>query len=168
MRCCSYPTALLIYRTSEVDATILDLLIEMTKHSAAAKAWRAHVTETFGDPKFFNCSPETGRRWKLIIQALLNTDKERFTEMLSRLTTAPSANIFTNKEIEMVTRSLNLRRITYAIYAAEYNRFLVHLPSIQEKVVDLLRSNVGEIVHAEVSRDHYTSSSNFLRHSSYP
>lgn len=137
-------------KTSEVDGTILDLLIEMTKHSAAAKAWRAHVTETFGDPKFFNCSPETGRRWKLIIQALLNTDKERFTEMLSRLTTAPSANIFTNKEMEMVTRSLNLRRITYAIYAAEYNRFLVHLPSIQEKVVDLLRSNVGEIVHAEV------------------
>ncbi|KAG0147859.1 hypothetical protein CROQUDRAFT_42250 [Cronartium quercuum f. sp. fusiforme G11] len=137
-------------RISEVDDTIHDLLIEMTKHSAATKAWRAHVTETFNDPKFFSCSPEAGRRWRPIIQALLNTDKERFTEMLSRLTTAPSANIFTNKESEMVTRSINLRRITYAVYAAEYNRFLVHLPSIQEKVVDLLRSNVGEIVHAEV------------------
>lgn len=123
----------------------------MTKQSAAAKAWRTHVSETFGDPKFFTCAPETGRQWKPIVQALLNTDKERFTEMLSRLTTAPSSNIFTNKEQEMITRSLNLRRITYAVYAAEYNRFLVHLPSIQEKVVDLLRSNVGEIVHAEVS-----------------
>ncbi|WAQ81113.1 hypothetical protein PtA15_1A451 [Puccinia triticina] len=137
-------------RSSELDVTILNLLVEMTKHPAANRAWRAYVADSLSDPKFFNNSPELGRRWRPIIQALFNTDKERFTEMLSRLSTVPSANIFTNKEAEMVTRSMSLRRITYAIYAAEYNRFLVHLPSIQEKVVDLLRSSVGEIVHAEV------------------
>ncbi|PLW27497.1 hypothetical protein PCASD_17664 [Puccinia coronata f. sp. avenae] len=137
-------------RSPELDVTVLGLLVEMTKYPAANKAWRTYVADNLSDPKFFNHSPELGRRWKPIIQALFNTDKERFTEMLSRLSTVPSANIFTNKEAEMITRSLSLRRITYAIYAAEYNRFLVHLPSIQEKVVDLLRSSVGEIVHAEV------------------
>lgn len=137
-------------RSPELDVTIMSLLVEMTKYPAANKAWRTYVVDSLSDAKFFNQSPELGRRWRPIIQALFNTDKERFTEMLSRLSTVPSANIFTNKEAEMITRSLSLRRITYAIYAAEYNRFLVHLPSIQEKVVDLLRSSVGEIVHAEV------------------
>ncbi|KAI8459463.1 Dopey, N-terminal-domain-containing protein [Phakopsora pachyrhizi] len=137
-------------RTFETDETLANLLVEMTKHSAASKAWRPQVIETFNDAKFFNFSPEVGRRWKPIIQALLNTDKERFIEMIGRISTAPSANIFTNKEAEMTMRSLSLRRITYAIYAADYNRFLVHLPSIQQKVVDLIRSNVGETVHAEV------------------
>ncbi|KAI7962497.1 hypothetical protein MJO28_000591 [Puccinia striiformis f. sp. tritici] len=137
-------------RSPELDDTILSLLVEVTKHPAANKAWRTYVADSLSEPKFFNHSPELGRRWKPIIQALFNTDKERFTEMLGRLSTVPSANIFTNKEAEMITRSMSLRRITYAIYAAEYNRFLVHLPSIQEKVVDLLRSSVGEIVHAEV------------------
>ncbi|MBW0470508.1 hypothetical protein O181_010223, partial [Austropuccinia psidii MF-1] len=137
-------------RSLELETIMLGLLVEMTKHSAASRAWRTYVADSFADAKFFNYSPETGRRWKPIIQALLTTDKERFTEMLSRLSTVPSTNIFTNKEAEAITRALSLRRITYAIYAAEYNRFLVHLPSIQEKVVDLLRSNVGEIVHAEV------------------
>ncbi|KAA1127179.1 hypothetical protein PGTUg99_029413 [Puccinia graminis f. sp. tritici] len=137
-------------RSPELDVTILSLLVEMTKHPAANRAWRTYVVDSLSDTKFFGNSPELGRRWRPIIQALFNTDKERFTEMLSRLSTVPSANIFTNKEAEMITRSMSLRRITYAIYAAEYNRFLVHLPSIQEKVVDLLRSSVGEIVHAEV------------------
>jgi hypothetical protein len=140
--------------------TILSLLVEMTKHPAANRAWRTYVVDSLSDTKFFSNSPELGRRWRPIIQALFNTDKERFTEMLSRLSTVPSANIFTNKEAEMITRSMSLRRITYAIYAAEYNRFLVHLPSIQEKVVDLLRSSVGEIVHAEVRQVAFQSGVN--------
>lgn len=137
-------------RPLELDLTILDLLIEITKHPASNRAWRTYVVDSLSDSKFFSNLPEIGRRWRPIIQTLFNNDKERFTEMLGRLSTVPSANIFTNKEAEMMTRSLSLRRITYAIYAAEHNRFLVHLPSIQEKVVDLLRSSVGEIVHAEV------------------
>ena len=50
----------------------------------------------------------------------------------------------------MLGRALSLRRLTYAIITGDKNRYLIHLPLIQEKVVEMLRANVGEIVHSEV------------------
>ena len=61
-----------------------------------------------------------------------------------------SANIFTNREYEMLLRSLNLRRLSYVILSAEKNHFLAQLPSIQEKLVDTLRNVSAPIVQSEV------------------
>lgn len=156
-------------RSFDVDPLLLDLLLEMTRHQAALKSWRGQVADAFADNRFFNMTPEGGARWKSLVQALMLSDKERFTDMLSayihtepsfamltlksysgKISTAPSANIFTNRELEMLSRSFSLRRISYVIFSGDHNRYLLHLPAIQEKVVDLLRSHVGEIVHAEV------------------
>ena len=62
----------------------------------------------------------------------------------------PSANIFTNREYEMLLRSLNLRRLSYVILSAEKNHFLTSLPNIQEKLVDTLRNVTASIVQSEV------------------
>lgn len=71
--------------------------------------------------------------------------------MTGKVTTAPSANIFTNREYEMLLRSLNLRRLSYVIFAGERNQYLVQLPGIQEKLVDILRGgNVAPVVTSEV------------------
>lgn len=69
---------------------------------------------------------------------------------LGKITTVASANIFTNREYEMLLRSLNLRRLSYVILSAEKNHFLVSLPSIQEKLVDTLRNVSAPIVQSEV------------------
>lgn len=61
-----------------------------------------------------------------------------------------SANIFTNRELESLSRALSLRRLTYVLFTGEKDRYLTQLPLIQEKLVDLLRSPVGDMVHAEV------------------
>ena len=67
------------------------------------------------------------------------------------MTATPSANIFTNRETEMLLRSLNLRRLSYVLFTGEKNHFLAQLPVIQEKLVDILRTNVvAPIVHSEV------------------
>lgn len=66
------------------------------------------------------------------------------------MSTASSANIFTNRELEMLSRALSLRRLSYALLAGEKNAYLIQLPAIQEKLVEILRANVGEIVHSEV------------------
>lgn len=58
--------------------------------------------------------------------------------------------MFTNRETENLARALSLRRLTYTILCGEKNQFLNQLPMIQEKVVDLLRSNV-DTVRTEVS-----------------
>ena len=70
----------------------------------------------------------------------------------ARITAGPSSNIFTNREQEMISRSLNLRRLTFVLLAAERNHYLAQLPSIQEKLVDILRTDVvSPRVHSEVS-----------------
>ena len=82
---------------------------------------------------------------------LINSDGERFGELLGRISAAPSANIFTNREQEMMSRSSNLRRLTFVLLAAEENHYLTQLPAIQEKLVDILRTNVvSPRVHSEV------------------
>lgn len=71
--------------------------------------------------------------------------------LAAKISTVSSANIFTNRELESLSRALSLRRLTYTIFTGDKNRFLTQLPMIQEKLVDLLRSSVGDTVHAEVS-----------------
>ena len=66
------------------------------------------------------------------------------------MTSASSANIFINRDLEALARALSLRRLSFAILAGEMNRYLAQLPAIQEKLVDLLRAPVGDLVHAEV------------------
>ncbi|GEM07562.1 cellular morphogenesis-related protein [Rhodotorula toruloides] len=132
------------------DPSILALLEEMTKNPLARKAWRSLVSDAFADNRFFNASPSANSRWKPLVQALMASDKERLPELIGKVSTASSANIFTNRELETLSRALSLRRLTYTLLTSPKDRFLTQLPMIQEKLVDLLRSSVGEIVHAEV------------------
>lgn len=68
----------------------------------------------------------------------------------AKFSTAPSANIFANKEYEMLQRSLNVRRLSFALFTGDKNQFLTQLPMIQEKLVDILRNVPAPIVQSEV------------------
>jgi hypothetical protein len=128
------------FKHDRANATILDMLVQMSKIGAAHRSWRSLVADAFAEPKFFTHAhvPE----WRFLINTLMDSDKERFPDLLSRITAAPSTNIFTNKEQEMISRALNLKRLAYVLLAAEENHYLVHLPSIQEKLVDILRTDI--------------------------
>lgn len=142
----------------------------MSKNPQTIKAWRTQVGDAFADNRFFNAPPSANLRWKPLIQALMASDKERLVELTgkrvkallsrqisdprcttARISTAASANIFTNRELESLSRALSLRRLTYVLFTGDKDRYLTQLPLIQEKLVDLLRSPVGDMVHAEVS-----------------
>lgn len=139
------------FKQSRVDVPIIRIIHEMTKIPSATRSWRLIVGDAFNDNRFFRCRPDEISWWKPLICALMDGDKERFADLLGRITAAPSANIFTNREQEMITRSLNLRRLSFVILAAEQNHFLTQLPAIQEKLVDILRTNVvSPRVHSEV------------------
>lgn len=145
--CSSISAGVLVpaFRNHRVDASILDILTEMTRISSSLRSWRPHIADAFTDSRFFStCTP----RWRPLVHALMD-EKERFPDLLSRITVA-SANIFVNREQEMLARALNLRRLAYVILAADQNNYLVHLPSIQERLVDVLRTDVSPRVHAEV------------------
>ncbi|KAJ6623058.1 Dopey, N-terminal-domain-containing protein [Mycena sp. CBHHK59/15] len=137
-------------RPMEVDPTLIAIIEEMTKIPAALKAWRPPVTELLNDNRLFNCTSESAEKWKPIMKSLFDLDKTAFPELLAKVATAPSANIFTNREYEMLLRSLNLRRLSFVLFAGDKNHFLTLLPSIQEKLVDILRNVTAPIVQSEV------------------
>ncbi|KAI0803164.1 Dopey, N-terminal-domain-containing protein [Irpex lacteus] len=134
----------------DVDSSVLAVLRETTRIPAAIRAWRVPIVDMLNDNRCFNSSPSAGKEWKQLVKLLYETDKTAITELLGRITTAPSANIFANKEYEMLLRSLNLRRLAYVLFTGEKNQFLIQLPTIQEKLVDTLRNVTAPIVQSEV------------------
>lgn len=50
----------------------------------------------------------------------------------------------------MLLRSLNVRRLSFVLFAGERNHFLTQLPTIQEKLVDILRNVPSPVVQSEV------------------
>ncbi|WVR03947.1 hypothetical protein IAU60_000946 [Kwoniella sp. DSM 27419] len=152
--CSSIMTALVVpaFRRNSVESSTLRLILEITKIPSAAKIWRFQTGEAFSDIHFFKAkSVEDIALWKSLISSLMDSDKERFADHLGRITAASSANIFANREQEMLVKSLNLRRLSFILLAAERNHHLVQLPAIQERLVEMLRSNaVSHRVHSEV------------------
>lgn len=120
-------------------------------HLSGVRSWRPLVGDAFNDARFFRIKSADAVQWQPIISSLMNTDKERFLDLLGRIQAGPSANIFVNREQEMISRSLNLRRLSFVLLSAENNHYLTQLPSIQEKLVDILRNDVvSPQVHSEV------------------
>jgi hypothetical protein len=153
-------------RPMDVERSVVELLREMTRLPGALKAWRAPVYDVLNDARVFNSTPEAGEKWKPIVGALIDTDKTAFPELLGepsiplikalpdsfpgKIATAPSANIFTNREYEMLLQSLSLRRLSYVIFTEDKNHFLTQLPSVLEKLVDILRNVTSAVVQSEV------------------
>ncbi|RDB28675.1 Protein dopey [Hypsizygus marmoreus] len=137
-------------RPMDVDLTIVAIIREMAKIPAAIKAWKTPVGELLSDNRLFNCTAAAAQHWRPIVKTLFDADKTAFPELLSKVATAPSANIFTNREYEMLLRSLNVRRLSFVLFAGDKNHFLTQLPTIQEKLVDIFRNVTSPIVQSEV------------------
>ncbi|GLB43530.1 putative dopey, N-terminal [Lyophyllum shimeji] len=137
-------------RPMEVDPPVLAILREMARIPSAIKAWKTPVAELLNDNRLFNCNAAAAQPWRPIVKTLFDADKAAFPELLSKVATAPSANIFTNREYEMLLRSLNVRRLSFVIFNGDKNHFLTQLPTIQEKLVDIFRNVTSPIVQCEV------------------
>ncbi|KAG2076732.1 hypothetical protein BDR04DRAFT_1132425 [Suillus decipiens] len=137
-------------RPLDADVVVVDIFREMIKIPPAMKVWRVAVIDVLYDHRIFNSNSGVATKWKPIIKAVFDGDKTSFPDLLSRVATSPSANIFTNRENEMLLRSLNLRRLALVLFTGEKNHFLTQLPAIQEKLVDILRNVPSPIVQCEV------------------
>lgn len=90
------------------------------------------------------------KKWRIIIQTVFSLEKERFIELVGRITTSPSTAFFSNKDQETVNRALSLRRLSYVIFCGDVDQYVPQLPIIQEKLVELLKLEHGEMVHVEI------------------
>ncbi|KAG6813245.1 hypothetical protein H0H92_012882 [Tricholoma furcatifolium] len=137
-------------RPMDLDPPVLAILQEMAKIPSAIKAWKTPVAELLNDNRLFTCAVGAANAWKPIVKTLFDADKAAFPELLAKVATAPSANIFTNREYEMLLRSLNVRRLSFTLFTGEKNQFLTQLPTIQEKLVDIFKNVTAPIVQCEV------------------
>ena len=130
-----------------VSKQLLELVLGLSKVPEAAKLWRKDVLEAFNDPKFFSIS------FSLVESALLPilsqwvlTERDRLTEILSKLPAPTSAGLMfgvgaTSARLDADRKAqLNLRRIAILIVAAPNDNFILSLPALQEKIVELTSS----------------------------
>jgi hypothetical protein len=128
-----------------VDSTVLSLATEVSKISGARKALRSCLLDAFLDARFFQMSAESGQSWcEPILVTCYSQDKGSFLELISRIsvTTSTNMNIFANRRTEHIGKAMNLRRLSFVLYAAGREHFLPQLPAILEKLVEILRGGV--------------------------
>ncbi|KAJ9118474.1 hypothetical protein QFC24_006122 [Naganishia onofrii] len=129
----------------------LEVLIGLSRTTYTLKLWKAIILDIFNDPGFFSMKPELRPMWRSIVASLMDQDRERFPELLARIGAPLSGNFFTNKEQEAATKATNIRRLSLLLFAAETNHYLIQLPHIQERLVEILRSpSVYPAINAEV------------------
>ncbi|KAG8710253.1 hypothetical protein FRC11_004702, partial [Ceratobasidium sp. 423] len=159
---------ILLRNAIDNQPSIMAMMEELVKQQIAVRAWRPPLAEAFEDQRFFARDPDAGLGWCPLIRAYVQSDKlaipdivgkstvmlginKNLMELIGRVTTTSSNNIFTNREAEALARTISLRRLSFAIYCGETNGCLTQLPSIQEKLVELLRWTSAEpIVLSEV------------------
>ncbi|KAI9254739.1 Dopey, N-terminal-domain-containing protein [Helicostylum pulchrum] len=129
---------------------ILDQLCEMASMPFTYRTWRKEIWEVFTDNRFFYMPPSTGKKWIKVIGTAFSIEKERMIELIARVMTSPSTTFFSNKDQESLNRSLNLRRLSFVLYAGTVDQYVPQLPVIQEKIVELLKLDHGEMVHTEI------------------
>ncbi|KAK9768419.1 hypothetical protein K7432_000963 [Basidiobolus ranarum] len=128
---------------------VLDIILAANRIPFTYKIWRKEVWDYFMDMQFFPLHPELSHKWSKVIQSVISYEKERFAEVLGKITASPSA-LFSSKEQEMLNRVQMLRRLSFIIFSGTHDQYLAILPTIQEKLVELVKSNVEELVHVEI------------------
>ncbi|KAJ1959375.1 hypothetical protein GGI12_004368, partial [Dipsacomyces acuminosporus] len=139
---------------------VLGCLDSLSRQASLMKVWKREVWDYFSDPKFFPSSTASDLStmalslapcWRHLIRTLLASEKEKFTEVLSKVSSSSSGPaLFANREHEAQMRSIALRRLSFVIWAGVGNQYFSSLPQIQEKLVDILKNSPHPAVQIEV------------------
>lgn len=67
-----------------------------------------------------------------------------------KIATTP-LNLFTSREAETLNRAMMLRRLSFLVFCGKKDSHIIHLPLIQEKIVELIKSSTPVVIQIEVS-----------------
>lgn len=130
---------------NNVDRSFLDLLYQLTKLPQGAKAWKKDVADALNDARFFTMPIElVEARWTRILRQLAIADKDRMSDLLSRITAPTTAGIVfgvgaTSARMEADRKTqLNLRRMALVILSSDEDTFVPSIRGLVEKLVELL------------------------------
>jgi hypothetical protein len=146
---------------NNVNKNVLGLLQQISKISASSKVWKKDINDAFNDVRFFGFQVDLVKTsWMSLLRQWVLVDKERFPELLSRLTPPTSAGIMfgvgasaARLEADRKTQ-LNLRRIALLILSNGDDHFVTELPVLLQRLEDLLQatniSSPSSITRSEI------------------
>ncbi|KAI1098488.1 putative regulator of reproduction dopa [Jackrogersella minutella] len=128
-----------------ISKSALTLLHELTRLPGNQKTWKKDIGDAFNDSRFFNTSVSLVRSdWLPLLKLWTIADKDRMTDILSRITPPTTAGIVfgvgaTSARLEADRKTqLNLRRVATLILSCGTDTFVTDLPAILERLVELL------------------------------
>ncbi|KAI4865765.1 putative regulator of reproduction dopa [Hypoxylon rubiginosum] len=128
-----------------ISKNTLTLLQELTRLPGNQKTWKKDIGDAFNDSRFFSSSVTLVQSdWLPLLKLWTIADKDRMTEILSRITPPTTAGIVfgvgaTSARLEADRRTqLNLRRIAVLVLACGMDTFVTDLPAILEHIIELL------------------------------
>lgn len=127
-----------------LSSELLRLIHQVTKVPGTAKYWKKDLSEAFNDSRFFESSVDLIKEgWLNLLWQLVIIDKDRFNELLSRLTTPAAAGMMfgvgastARLEADRKTQ-YTFRRIALLVLAAEQESFIGSLPQMLTKLDEL-------------------------------
>ncbi|KAI1323237.1 putative regulator of reproduction dopa [Xylariaceae sp. FL0255] len=145
-----------------ISKTSLTLIQELTRLPNNQKTWKKDVSDAFNEPRFFNTSAALMQsNWLPLLKLWTVTDKDRITEILSRISSPTTAGIVfgvgaTSARLEADRKTqLNLRRIATLILACGADTFVTDLPAIVEQLVELIAATATSSPSSTTRADIY-------------
>jgi hypothetical protein len=145
-----------------VTKSTLVLLYQLARLANTQKSWRKDLGDAFNDAKFFGSSVSLVESdWLPLLKQWTLSDKERMPEILSRLLPPTTAGIVfgvgaTSARLEADRKTqLNLRRAATLILATMTDNFVSDLPTMQEKIIDLLSATTTSSPSSTTRADIY-------------
>ncbi|KAL4887184.1 protein dopey [Aspergillus karnatakaensis] len=130
---------------NNLNSSFMNLLQLISKIPAASKVWKKDVAEAFNDQRFFGLQIDLVKgSWMNLLRQWVLVDKDRLSELMSRLTPPTTAGIMfgvgaSAARLEADRKAqLNLRRISLVLLSANDDYFIAEMPALLQKLEDLL------------------------------
>ncbi|KAL4970701.1 cellular morphogenesis regulator DopA [Aspergillus stella-maris] len=130
---------------NNLNENFMTLLQLISKIPQAAKIWKKDVAEAFNDQRFFGSHDDLVKSgWMNLLRQWVLVDKDRLSEIMSRLTPPATAGIMFGVGASAARldadrkAQLNLRRISLLILSASDDYFISEMPALLQKLEDLL------------------------------
>lgn len=138
---------------SEIPEDVV-VIINILGESNSCRSWKTLVSDLFMDKSFFNNTLSMSSVWRSVINSWMVHDKERFGEIISRITVTSGAspsNLFVWNEMSEIENKANLlKRLVYLILVLPKDYFLNYLEPLFDKVNVLLNGNCPDIIRIQI------------------
>lgn len=138
---------------SEIPEDVV-VIMNILGEANSCRSWKTLVSDLFMDKSFFNNTLSISSVWRSVINSWMVHDKERFGEIISRITITSGAspsNLFVWNEMSEIENKANLlKRLVYLILVLPKDYFLNYLEPLFDKVNVLLNGNCPDIIRIQI------------------